>query len=201
MTTAFIRTNSELTELLDSWLVKYSADQPRDPHGRWTAGGGGEQVHDPVRVRRAAINTAVHAVTSAAALANALASAGGLRQAPSLLEAVAHAGTLAENLRELRDRSRETYAHGRELAVALRPQMRQLHDHLANAKDHLARIQAERRGDHERAAIIRRRIRLRERAMALRMSGIKRPSRSKVMRDRWAGEYARARDSVGRHAA
>ena len=126
MTTAFIRSNAELNKLLDSWLVKYSADQPRDPHGRWTADGGGEQVHDPVRVRRAAINTAVHAVASAAALANALASAGGLRQAPGLLEAVAHAGTLAENLRELRDRSRETYTHGRELAVALGPQMRQL---------------------------------------------------------------------------
>ena len=71
--------------------------------------------------------------------------------------------------------------------------MRQLRDHLANAKDHLARIAAERRGDHERAAVIRRRIRLRERAMALRMNGVRRPSRSKVMRDRWAGEYARAR--------
>ena len=71
--------------------------------------------------------------------------------------------------------------------------MRQLRDHLANAKDHLARIAAERRGDHEAAAIVRRRIRLRERAMALRMSGIKRPSRSKVMRDRYAGEYTRAR--------
>jgi hypothetical protein len=74
--------------------------------------------------------------------------------------------------------------------------MRQLRDHLANAKDHLARIAAERRGDHERAAHIRRRIRLRERAMAFRMSGIKRPSRSKVMRDRYAGETRRvARDT------
>jgi hypothetical protein len=192
MTTAFIRRDSELNKLLDSWLVKYSPEQLRDPHGRWTAGGDGEQVHDPVRVRRAAINTAVHAVASAAALANALASAGGLRQAPGLLEAVAHAGTLAENLRELHDRARETYAHGRELAVALPPQMRQLRDQLANAKDHLARIAAERRGDHERATHIRRRINLRERAMALRMGGIKRPSRSKVMRDRYAGEAARA---------
>jgi len=187
-------TNCQVDALLADWMAKaFNPDQPRDPYGRWTAGGGGEQVHDPVRVRRAAINTAVHATVAAAALANALASAGGLRQAQGILEATAHAGTLAENLRELRDRSRETYAHGRELAVALRPQMRQLRDHLANAKDHLARIAAERRGDHEAAAIVRRRIRLRERAMALRMSGIKRPSRSKVMRDRYAGEYARAR--------
>ena len=98
-------TNCQVDALLADWMAKaFNPDQPRDPYGRWTAGGGGEQVHDPVRVRRAAINTAVHATVAAAALANALASAGGLRQAQGILEAVTHAGTLAENLRELRDR-------------------------------------------------------------------------------------------------
>ena len=57
---------------------------------------------------------------------------------------------------------------------ASKPAMRQLRDHLANAKDHIARIDAEVRGDHKAARLIRRRIQLRDRAMAVRMGGVKR---------------------------
>jgi hypothetical protein len=154
-------------------VTKYSPSQPRDDHGRF------EQVHHPERLQHAAAHTARHALISAAALSNVLASVEGVHGgyfSGNYFEAAHHAIELAGHLRALHYHARETYAGGRETVEASKPAMRQLRDYLANAKDHIARIDAEARGDHKAARLIHRRIKLRERAMALRMGEVKRPS-------------------------
>jgi hypothetical protein len=60
MTAPFIppRNNAELLALLNTWMEKYSPDQQRDPHGRWTAGAGAQataatQTAQQSRLKRA----------------------------------------------------------------------------------------------------------------------------------------------------
>jgi hypothetical protein len=40
------RNNAELLALMNAWMEKYSPDQQRDPHGRWTSGGGRGESYD-----------------------------------------------------------------------------------------------------------------------------------------------------------
>jgi hypothetical protein len=173
MTTAL--TNTEVMRMLDSWLVKYSPDQLRDERGRWASvQHDPSDVHDPERLQHAATHTARQALVSAAALSNALASVEGVSSSyssGSYLAATHHAIDLAGHLQALHHHTRETFTHGRKLAHSLRPVVRQIADHVRNAGDHLRWIEAEGRGDHERADLIMRRINLRRRAMAVRRAG------------------------------
>jgi hypothetical protein len=165
MPTAFIRSNAELNALLNSWLVKYDPDQPRDPHGRWSASG----AQSSAQFRAAAGRTVTHALAAAAALANSLDTVTAISaNRGDLLRVAAHAHAIQQHMIELSHHIRETRAGFRELGAATKLKLQTLRDHLANIKDHIQRIKAEQLGDTEHASSLRGRIELRRRAMALR---------------------------------
>jgi hypothetical protein len=59
------RNNRELFALMNAWMEKYSPDQQRDPHGRWTAGAGAQAAAAQQTEQQSRLKRAFAAATSA----------------------------------------------------------------------------------------------------------------------------------------
>jgi hypothetical protein len=59
------RNNRELLALMNTWMEKYSPDQQRDPHGRWTSGAGAQAAAAQQTEQQTRLKRAFSAATSA----------------------------------------------------------------------------------------------------------------------------------------
>jgi hypothetical protein len=165
----FVKSNYDLSRLLDGWLIKYDPSQARDERGRWTSTG----VSEPsVPWHSAAARVAGRLAGVAGTTANVLDSVTTIRSATDLITIGREVDNITGHLRVLLAHLREAPEEFKTLGRETKRKLQDARDHLLIIRDHLDRLQATARGDAEHARQARHRINLRRRIMHMRRAGV-----------------------------